>query len=112
MTADEYDVYAKQLMERWGNWFRASYGKTNTSRYWKLYQETSVSLKEKKLLRDRSRADRGDFILRHTIHGSPILITVGGEIVFRDFFFAQACHKVCKEYTGYQNDNVQILQVM
>jgi len=110
MRSEEYPLYAEELMKRWNSWRQASDGMSpNISYYWRQYRETFVFLKEHGLVSDQSRADNGSFILRQAVHGSPILITVGGEIVFKSLDFARACREHCKKYASY--DDVHILMV-
>lgn len=109
MQREEYSVYAEELMKKWDAWRRTSDGISGASHYWHQFREIFNSLKEHGLLSDRLWANPGNFILRQAVHGSPILITVGGEIVFTSLDFARACHKFCKKYTHY--DDVHILMV-
>lgn len=109
MQSEEYPAYAEKLMEEWSAWRRASDGMSHTSYRWQKYREIFAFLKEHRLLSDRSRADNGNFVLRQAVHGSPILITVGGEIVFESLEFARACRQLCKKYANY--DDVHILMV-
>lgn len=109
MELEEYPVYAEKLMERWSAWRRASDGMSNTSYYWQQYREIFTFLEEHGFLSDRSEAKNGNFVLRQAVHGSPILLTVGGEIVFKSLDFARACCEFCKKYANY--DNVHILMV-
>lgn len=109
MQLEEYPMYAEKLMESWSAWHHASDGTPNTSTHWKRYREIFIFLEQHGLLSDRSFAVASNFVLRQAIHGSPILLTVGGEIVFKSLDFARACREHCKKYASY--DDVHILMV-
>lgn len=111
MQLEEYPVYAEKLMERWSTWRRASDGMSDASYSWQKYRETFIFLTEQGLLADRSeiRNGNGNFVLKQAVHGSPILLSVGGEIIFKSLDFARECHKLCKKYANY--DDVHILMV-
>ena len=107
MQLEEYPMYAEKLMEKWSAWHQASDG--ITSNHWQEFREILFVLEQHGLISHRLRADNGYFVLRQAVHGSPILLTVGGEIVFKSIDFARVCRGLCKKYASY--DDVHILMV-
>lgn len=60
------------------------------------------------LIAIRIQAKVGDYVLRNTVHGSPILIFVTPNFVFTSLTFAQCCQAILDK----EDEDIQVLQII